>query len=130
MGMVSGNQFTVYPYARLADANGNPLALTRDYRTGFIDQAEGMGLLDWRYRPLEDLSLADNHSGIADYRINTHLTYKLLTGLYAELLYQFGQTSTYRYNRQSELAYFTRDLNHSYTQLQPDRKSTRLNSSH
>lgn len=120
LGMVAGNRNTIYPYARLADNNGNPLAVTRGYRTGFVNGAQQSGLLDWQYRPLEELGLADNHTGSTDYRLNTQVTYKIISGLSLDVLYQFGQTLLKTNNRQDVNSYFTRDLINRYSQIQPD----------
>lgn len=120
LGMVAGNRNTMYPYARLADDEGNPLSITRGYRAGFVAHAGESGLLDWQYRPLQDLRLADNHTGSTDYRLNTQLTYKILSGLSLDVLYQFGQTLLKGNNRQDVNSYFTRDLINRYSQRNPD----------
>jgi len=109
--------YPIYPYAALADASGKPLAVTHDLRQGFVDAAPAAGLLDWNYRPLEELRLADNHNQVADVRINTGLKYRLLPGLDAQFLYQYDRSSNTGRNLMSAGSYFARNMVNSYTQV-------------
>ncbi|MBD1366577.1 SusC/RagA family TonB-linked outer membrane protein [Mucilaginibacter sp. ZT4R22] len=111
---------TLYPYASLADNNGNPLAITKDYRAGFIQTAAQGGLLDWTYKPLQEVRNADNTSKITDYRLNTSLKYNVLPGLSAQVLYQYERSSTDGRNLQSQDTYYTRNLINQYTQINAD----------
>src|SRR5690606_19180451 len=53
-GTITQSGRELYPYARLADDQGMPLRLARDYRLSFIDTAGNGQLLDWNYWPLLD----------------------------------------------------------------------------
>lgn len=110
----------IYPYARLADDMGNPLPVTHDYRIGFVNSVTDKGLLDWNYRPLEEIELADNRTVIRDFKINTNLRYTVIPGISAELLYQYGINRTDLRNHQSKATYFTRDLINRFTQVNAD----------
>lgn len=110
IGLRTGDGPSLYPYARLTDDNGNALAINHDYRSGFLEQARQDGLLDWSYRPLEEIYLADNSTSIKDYRINTSLDYRILPYLNMEVLYQYNGTDTKVKDYQAEDSYFTRDL--------------------
>jgi TonB-linked SusC/RagA family outer membrane protein len=110
----------LYPYARLADDQGHPLATVKDYNTAFIQSAEQQGLLDWLYKPLDELRFANNTSSIIDYRINTSLSYKILPGFSAQVLYQYENSSTGGQNLQSQDSYFTRNLINNFTQVNGD----------
>ncbi|NVM66620.1 TonB-linked SusC/RagA family outer membrane protein [Mucilaginibacter sp. SG538B] len=120
IGLKTGAGNTLYPYAQLADAAGNPLPIAHDHRQVFIHNAENAGLLDWSYRPLEELRSADNTLGVTDYRVNTTLSYKLTEALSASVLYQYGHTLTTGRNLQGESTYYARDLVNSYTQAGDD----------
>ncbi|WP_162842828.1 SusC/RagA family TonB-linked outer membrane protein [Mucilaginibacter pineti] len=109
-----------YPYANLADANGNPVAVVKDYQTSFIQSAASQGLLDWTYKPLQELNIADNTVTLTDYRINTGLKYKIIPGLNAEILYQYERSQSDGRNLQSGQAYYTRNLINNFTQVNPD----------
>ncbi len=101
----------LYPYAQLADANGNYLKTIRDYRNTYIQSAltQQPGLNDWSYSPLQELELADNRVSGTDYRVNAGLKYKVLPGLEAEALYQYQRNFNEGRNLQSEDSYYTRN---------------------
>ncbi|HTE01444.1 MAG TPA: carboxypeptidase-like regulatory domain-containing protein, partial [Mucilaginibacter sp.] len=84
-----GGKTALYPYAQLADAAGNPLAIPRDHRFSYIDTAGQGRLLDWRYRPLAETALADNRTRLNDLLLNLGARYRLLPFLSAEVKYQF-----------------------------------------
>ena len=113
----SGSIQTIYPYLRLADANGNPLAVPYLYRQGYVDTAGGGQLLDWHYRPLSELRNADNVTKLNDYRINLRIHYGIFSGLDAFAYYQYGKGISDEQNFQSQQTFFTRDLINNFTQL-------------
>ncbi|HMV08160.1 MAG TPA: SusC/RagA family TonB-linked outer membrane protein [Cyclobacteriaceae bacterium] len=106
----------LYPYARFADNNGYALPVTQDYRESFKAQAESNGLLDWSYRPLQELNEIDRTTKNTDYRINTSLRYQIIPGLSADVLYQFWNSNIQGRNNYSEQSYFARNLVNQYTQ--------------
>jgi TonB-linked SusC/RagA family outer membrane protein len=110
----------LYPYARLADANGNPLSIVKDYRASFIAQAQEQGLLNWQYEPLADLRDADNTTKITDYRLSAALKYRILPQLSAEATYLYERGLTAGTNNQNEASYYTRNLINSFTQGNPN----------
>ncbi|UBM60036.1 SusC/RagA family TonB-linked outer membrane protein [Marinilongibacter aquaticus] len=79
---------SLYPYAELADAEGNPLAIPKDYRLGYLDGLSESGLLDWHYRPLQELQLSDRSSTQHDVRIRGSVSYAFSPVLNLELSYQ------------------------------------------
>ncbi|HEY1025782.1 MAG TPA: SusC/RagA family TonB-linked outer membrane protein [Sphingobacteriaceae bacterium] len=112
----SGNDF-IYPYARLADESGSPLAITHGYRNAFIQSAESLGMLDWQYRPLDEIGVANNRASLTDYKVNAALKYRLPLDFTAEVLYQYGSGLNERTNLQSEESYYTRDMINKFTML-------------
>jgi TonB-linked SusC/RagA family outer membrane protein len=107
----------LYPYARLADAAGNPLPIVRDYRAAFVDTAGGGKLLDWRYRPLEETRLANNRALVNDILLNAGLGYRLLPSLNAEVKYQFENSQSSGRNDYGTTTYYTRNLVNLYSQI-------------
>ena len=106
-----------YPYARLADENGDYLAVNKDLRTGFARSAQQQGLLDWEYRPLEEIGLRDYHQKTTDLRINTQASYKISPQLSARIMFLYNNTLSSSRNLQSLQTYFTRDLINTLTQV-------------
>ncbi len=108
-----------YAYEQLADQDGNALPITNIYRDSMLALAPSQGLLDWRKRPLTDLSGNTDKQRLQDIRLTTGLTYRLAGGLSAELSYQLQKQQTDEEKIQSLSSYFTRDLINRYTQFNP-----------
>ncbi|MGN7721218.1 SusC/RagA family TonB-linked outer membrane protein [Chitinophaga sp. 22620] len=107
----------LYPYAQLADENGRALAVNKYYRGSYLDTAGRGKLLDWKYRPLDELQYGSNTTRQTDYRVNAGVKYRALPWLSAEALYQYnGGTSAYR-NIQSEQNYYVRDLINKFSSI-------------
>ncbi|MDB5138080.1 MAG: TonB-dependent receptor, partial [Mucilaginibacter sp.] len=105
-----------YPYAPLADAHGNPLPVVANYNQTYARSVTSQGLLDWQYRPLEELGLINNHIILNDYRINTGLKYQMIPSLNAEVLFQYESSQSDGRNLQSQQTYYTRDAINDFTQ--------------
>ncbi|MEA5403224.1 SusC/RagA family TonB-linked outer membrane protein [Arcicella sp. DC2W] len=103
-------------YTALIDEHGLPAAIPYKYRQTYIDAAESSGLLNWAFKPLEELNFADNTSNNNEIRINTGLRYSLLPDLALDLKYQFrsaaGEVSSYY----APETYYVRDLINRFTQ--------------
>lgn len=107
----------MYPYAALAGADGSPLALINEYRLSYIDRAVEKGLLDWHYRPLQELSYADNTVGLTDYRLQTTLNYKIADGLKFSALYQYSKGISVARNYYNADTYFARSLINTFSAI-------------
>ncbi|WP_433863770.1 SusC/RagA family TonB-linked outer membrane protein [Sphingobacterium thalpophilum] len=105
-----------YPYGRLMDDAGNFLTFNR-LRTPFILDAQDDGLLDWQYRPLEELDNMDNRADLADFRINTMLKYKVLSGLSGEFLYNYSGSRLKTRNQHNQQSFFVRDMINRFTSI-------------
>lgn len=110
----------MYPYARLADDNGIPLPINRDYRNGFKQEREQAGYLDWSYVPLEERGRANTESERNDWRVNLGLKYELLPGLSLDALYQYWENTGGNQTVYREESYFARDLINRFTELGED----------
>ncbi|SHG42305.1 SusC/RagA family TonB-linked outer membrane protein [Pedobacter caeni] len=107
---------SLYPYARLADDAGNPLAIERGFRKEYMDKLLPGKLLDWSYKPLEDMKMNSFTSKAKDLLVNLGLKYKLTPVLSAELRYMYEHTGTENLNWQGANSYLTRFTINSYTQ--------------
>ncbi len=106
----SGGGKGLYPYAQIADANGNPLPVLRDYSSSYVAAAPGNGLLDWYYRPLQDLRNADYIFNTEETLINTTAKYHVTRWLRLEALYQYEHQTTTVNNLQDQQMYYVRNL--------------------
>jgi TonB-linked SusC/RagA family outer membrane protein len=106
-----------YPYAQVADGHGNPLPVAYGLNEPYIDTAGRGQLLDWHYRPLQELQNADNPTRLTDYRINFSARYTIWKGLDIRALYQFGRGASDNPNYMSQQTYFTRNMINEFTQI-------------
>lgn len=110
----------MYPYAQLRDGEGNNLSVIRDYRIGFVEEAQKQGLLNWKYTPLNEIEFGDLSSTVKDLRLNGRVAYNVAPYLKAEALYQYWRSGTATRNNQTIESYFTRDLVNQFTQVDAD----------
>lgn len=107
----------LYPYARFADSLGNPLSVIKDYREAYLDTAGRGLLLDWKYRPLDELALADNTVASTDLVIKLGIKYSIIKSLGLELNGQYQQGSDITTIHYSQQSYYARNLINRFSQL-------------
>lgn len=106
----------LYPYARLADHSGNPLAVAHLYRQPYLDSISGTGYLDWRYRPLEELLLANQATTISAMLIKASANYMITDDLKLELQFQQEDQQTLKRIYHSIETYEARNLINKFSQ--------------
>lgn len=109
----------LYPYAQLADAAGNPLPINIKHRGRYTDTAGGGRLLDWKFRPLEELLNNDKKSGSAVWVGNLDLQYRFAKIFTAQGSYQYQSSSTQNRSIYNTNTFLARDLINRFTQLSP-----------
>lgn len=107
----------LYPYARLADEQGRPLIIEKNYRLGYAGQAVENGLLNWHYNALEDLDQSDKTTRSEEIRLRAGLNYKILPFLNTEISYMYQKSSSFLRDHYNLNTYFTRDLINRYAQV-------------
>lgn len=115
----------LYPYLRFQDDQGNPMAVINNVRQSLITEAGQKGLLDWSYRPIDELNLADHHRSNRNYRFNSSLKYRIIPGLHATVLYQYAGGETENRNLRNQDSFYTRDLINSLSKIESDGSITR-----
>ncbi|MFI5160445.1 MAG: SusC/RagA family TonB-linked outer membrane protein [Sphingobacteriales bacterium] len=117
-GMIpGGGKLALYPYAQLADANGNPLPAPKDYGRAFVDTAGNGNLLSWQYKPLQETQLANNPTRLDELLLNAGLHYQLTKAFSAEVKYQYEDQVSNNPDYYSEGTYLARSLINTYTQF-------------
>ncbi|WP_313158662.1 SusC/RagA family TonB-linked outer membrane protein [Sphingobacterium multivorum] len=111
----------LYPYARLKDELGNNLDIERDFRTSYKIQQESLGLLDWRFRPLDEPSLRDITNSLTQYQLNLATIFHIIHGIDLDIKGQYGQTYGKDHTYYSKDSYYTRDMINRYTQPNGER---------
>lgn len=100
----------LYPYAQLLDGNNYPSVLPKDFRQAFKDTAGGGNLLDWNYRPIEELKIADDETKRNSRILNFDIKYAVNKYLNAAIKYQFQNEEGSNKNLHSVESYYTRNL--------------------
>lgn len=107
---IGGPYGDVYPYATLADQNGNSSVISRGLRSSYISQSANRNFLDWNFRPLDEINLADNDTRIRNLVLNFGVKYQFSNSLSANLNYQNERQIISGRNYRSLDTYYTRDL--------------------
>ncbi|MEJ7780661.1 MAG: TonB-dependent receptor [Daejeonella sp.] len=116
-GQINSKSGNLYPYARLADDQGQGLAIPRDYRSSYLSGLGYGKLLDWTYVPLEDYKHTSTENKIADMMLNTGLKYTLNKAFHLDLKYQYERQQSTANTLQDEDSYFARNLVNLYSQI-------------
>lgn len=114
--ITSGGSYTkaLYPYARLADAQGNALAIVKDYRYSFAASATQHGFQNWLYYPLKEKERSDNTTLANDARLLAGLQYTVIPGISLEGLYEYQTGITQGHEYDADSSYYTRNLVNEY----------------
>lgn len=114
----------LYPYDQVADANGEPLATlikngTRGLRTSYTDTVGNGKLLDWKYRPLEDLRNQNStaKTDLTDYRILLGVNYKFISPLSISLNYQYYNANRNVVSQYDKQSFYVRNMVNTVTQI-------------
>lgn len=112
----SGSNKALYPYAQLADINGNSLPIFYTFRNSFITGLPSE-MLNWQYNPIDEIKLADNSSTLNNTRVQLGAKYTIVKGLDAEIKYQYEKQDIQSRNHQNQQTYFARDLINRFTEV-------------
>ncbi|MCC8407733.1 SusC/RagA family TonB-linked outer membrane protein [Mucilaginibacter sp. UR6-1] len=116
-GSYTNSRMSISPYASLVSSDGSPAAVDLYHSRAFTDTAGNGRLLDWKYRPLQELQNNDNRSKMSDILLNLGMNYKLFKSLKADVKYQYEQSWSSADNLQNLNSYSTRDYINTFTQL-------------
>lgn len=107
------------PYMQLADEKGNALP-TGKQRLSYLETLNNGKLLDWNYRPLDEIRLSDNEQNDNFVNLNLATTVQFLPWLKGTARFQHRQNTSSRNDYFSEETYFTRDLVNRFSQYDGD----------
>ncbi|WP_343533305.1 SusC/RagA family TonB-linked outer membrane protein [Pedobacter sp.] len=106
---------TLYPYASLADTEGNALAIVRDYSLSYLESLD-QRLLDWKYYPLANSEHYTTVGQADDVNINTSLAYQY-SSFKINLLYRIQRQTATTNSIQDLESYEARNLINRFSQL-------------
>lgn len=103
-----------YPYAQVADENGYAVPVTFGYRQTYKVEKENQGFLDWQYRPLDELNLANNISRQNYNRASLEIRKTFVPGFNIELKYQYEKQYRKTNDLMAQESYEVRSLVNQY----------------
>lgn len=112
-----GGKNSLYPYAELVDADGNALVIPKNYNAGFVEAEAGGALLDWAYRPLEDVYHSTSTTKSRHLNVNLRVSIKLLESLRAEATYGYENQVGKGTSLRLEESFFAREQINRFTEI-------------
>jgi TonB-linked SusC/RagA family outer membrane protein len=109
----------LFPYISLMTSDGNPGIVSRGLRSGYIDQTATQKFLDWNYRPLQEINLADNTTTVQDLLFRFGIRYRILKAFQLSLNYQNERQTINGQNNYSVDTYLARDLINRFSSYNP-----------
>ncbi|WP_159451677.1 SusC/RagA family TonB-linked outer membrane protein [Pedobacter africanus] len=118
--ITAGQKSFLYPYADLASNSGEALALVQQYRQMYIDTVGNGRLMDWTYKPLNDIQATVTRDIKKDFTIRAGLDIVLTPTLKANVQYQNQSLVGGGNTNYSLESYHTRNLINMFTQVGQD----------
>jgi TonB-dependent starch-binding outer membrane protein SusC len=114
----SNNYVPLAPYDRIGDDAGNslPVATTQTLRVSYADTAGGGRLLDWQYRPKDEL-FANTKLQRTQYRFNLGAQFKVINGLVFKPSFQYLRESLALDRDNTIESFFTRNKINELTSI-------------
>lgn len=111
----------LYPYSQFADSQENPLPEARDLRISYATQAGNGKLLNWLYKPLEEVNngYSATTNDLTSYRLNLSLGYTIANGLKASAIYGYEKSIADGYTLHEPESYFARNQINRLSSINP-----------
>lgn len=106
------------PYTRLADENGNPLAIIKGYRPKYLAMIAdyyGDKILDMTFKPFQDMNEGYSKMKVQDLNLNLNANYKISKVFSASLTYSYNKTLSEQNDLRGGNTFFMRDLINTFT---------------
>lgn len=111
----SGGKTALYPYARLVGDDLEALSIPYRYQALYINSLTNPNLLDWQYRPYEEIGLKPAMRDDSYMVLNLGLNYKVTPQLMLSGYYNLEQQRSAYENEQGLESFFTRDMINRYS---------------
>lgn len=100
----------ISPYDKLVNENGSFAAIPYAYRKGYLDTAGNGKLLDWGYRPIEEIGLGNRRNINRFTQLNIGASYQVLEWLKINLQYRYVNNNSDNRDFRSIETWETRNL--------------------
>lgn len=112
-----GTRSAIYPYANLFEANGMASQWPNTYNMTYVAEGKHPDLLDWIYRPMEDINRSSGESVSNLMRGQLNLGYRPFKGVEVQLLYNIENSPSAIETLYDEDSFFVRNLVNRFTQV-------------
>jgi len=109
------------PYTRIADENGAPLPVGKNYRQSFIESVGNNLPGDWNYYPLTDWQHQNSRSNTSDILATVGVRYEIFKGLVASVNYQYERQNGTNTGLADEESYMARDYVNRFAKVDRDK---------
>src|SRR5690606_1592422 len=115
----SGHSYSpLVPYDKIADLDGKPLAVpSGSLRFQYADTAGNGQLLDWHYRPIDEIERHDAIGTTRSTRANFSIGYNPIPELQLNVMYQYLDQQVARSVDADPDSYAARDMVNRFTQI-------------
>lgn len=115
-GDLSGaNLMGLSPYMRLRDENGNAATVVKDLSQYYKELQMAGGLMDWNYRPLDEMNQRKISASGQELRINASVNYRFLNRFDLNVQYQNTTGSNNNSSHYSKESYYARNIVNKFT---------------
>ncbi|MBC8033275.1 MAG: hypothetical protein H7Y03_03960 [Chitinophagaceae bacterium] len=104
-------------YSRLVNDDGSPADIDYELRGAFTDTVGSGKLLDWKYRPLQELAEQDESIKTNAFIADVDLKYQFSKNFSAEVKYQYQNATDLTALNNNVNTYYARDLINDFTQI-------------
>lgn len=109
-----------FPYSMLADEFGNAIPFPWDYRMSFLDTVGQGRLLDWHFRPLDEVGNYSTRKANHSLSATAGLRFRLLPGMNLDVRYRYGLRNSNTREFNDVDSYYTRNRINRGTQFVGD----------
>jgi TonB-dependent starch-binding outer membrane protein SusC len=107
----------LFPYASLADANGNALPFDKRFRSLYTDTVGAGKLLDWNYYPLDDYKHVHKKTSSQDLVTDIGVQYQVLKDISLDVKYQYENQQVSVSDLSDIDSYAARNLINTFSQV-------------
>ncbi len=116
-GSITNNGTVLYPYSRLAGADGEALPIVKSFRQSYLNTLNNPALLPWDYVPLKENGLNRTTTDLQDVTAGIGLQYDFFKGFNLSVRHQYQNQSTGTQSLKDADSYAARSLINQFTQL-------------
>lgn len=105
------------PYMQLADNQGNPMPVFKDFDQNYKDSYANAKIEDWNYYPLADWKHDRVETLSSEIIVNAGLSYQIIKGLNAEVKYQYQRLNDDAQHIYGAQSYYARNYVNRFAQV-------------